>query len=393
MTRSLLILGVFLGYAAAASAQSRPPDGGVGFDASAFRDEITPEQRARIVERLDLNRRRLRDQGLLPERSGRALGVAEPPLLGWPTAGTAGDPGHYGISNFVDHDPVFPDALEDYQCGTRTYDTDSGYNHRGLDVFSWPFPWLKMDRDEVEIVAAAPGIIIGKDDGNFDRNCSFVGSWNAVYVEHADGSVAWYGHLKKDSLTPKSVGQTVMGGEFLGVMGSSGQSTGPHLHLELYDSGDNLVDPYQGACNALNAESWWPQQPAYYEAGINLVATHDEAPEMSGVCGAAEQPHFATRFAPGQIAFFAVYLRDQQAGQPLELTIYQPDGTPWQAWDYTMTSPAHYAASWWYWYWFLPADPQPGAWRWNVRFAGREEESVFYVGEAVFDDSFESQLD
>ena len=43
------------------------------------------------------------------------------------------------------------------------------------------------------------GIIIGKDDGNFDQNCAFCTSscsWNAVYIQQADGSIAWYGHLK-----------------------------------------------------------------------------------------------------------------------------------------------------------------------------------------------------
>ena len=64
-----------------------------------------------------------------------------------------------------------------------------------------------MDYDQVYVVAAAPGVIVFKQDGNFDRNCGFTGDpWNAVYVQHADGSVAWYGHMKNGSLTPKAVG-------------------------------------------------------------------------------------------------------------------------------------------------------------------------------------------
>jgi len=311
-------------------------------------------------------------------------------LFDWPTAHTTSDPGYFGISGFVDHDEAFPDQLSDYNCGTRTYDTDAGYNHKGMDVFSWPFPWLKMDYDDVRIIAAEPGVITGRTDGNFDRNCSSdSGDWNAVYVEHVDGSVAWYGHMKKESLTTKTVGQSVQSGEYLGIMGSSGRSTGPHLHLEVYDSANGLIDPSSGSCNTLNVDSWWSSQRPYYEPGINLVATHDAPPVMDNGCGVTETPNFQTTFQPGQTAYFAFYLRDQQAGQRIDMRIYQPDGTIWREWSHAMDSPNHYSVSWWYWYWALPSDPQAGVWRWNVRFQGQEAESTFTINDTVFGDGFE----
>ena len=46
-------------------------------------------------------------------------------------------------------------------------DVSVGYNHRGIDVYNDPFSWYMMDRDMVRIVAAAPGVIISKSDGNF----------------------------------------------------------------------------------------------------------------------------------------------------------------------------------------------------------------------------------
>jgi murein DD-endopeptidase MepM/ murein hydrolase activator NlpD len=107
-----------------------------------------------------------------------------------------------------------------------------------------------MDSNDVEIVSAAAGTILYKSDGNFDRSCTFNNNnWNAVYVQHSDGSVAWYGHMKAGTLTTKNVGASVAQGEYLGVVGSSGNSTGPHLHFEVYDSGNNLIDPYAGTCN------------------------------------------------------------------------------------------------------------------------------------------------
>src|SRR5262249_27888228 len=70
---------------------------------------------------------------------------------------------YHGVSNFVDHDARYPGFVQDYSCGTRTYDQASGYNHAGTDYYLWPFPWLMMDQAQVEIVAAAPGVLIDSD--------------------------------------------------------------------------------------------------------------------------------------------------------------------------------------------------------------------------------------
>ena len=150
---------------------------------------ITPAQHAEIEAYLAANVADLKARGLLPETPDKAAGV----LLQWPVKAAPGldDPGVHGISNFVDENLAYPNQVRDYNCGTRTYDNASAYNHAGTDIFSWPFPWYRMDHDQVQVVAAAPGVIIGKDDGNYDRRCSGSGLlWNAVYVQHADGSVA-----------------------------------------------------------------------------------------------------------------------------------------------------------------------------------------------------------
>ena len=46
------------------------------------------------------------------------------------------------------------------------------------------------------------------------------------------------------------VGDTVKEGEPIGMIGSSGNSTDPHLHLEVYDINSNIVDPFAGACQS-----------------------------------------------------------------------------------------------------------------------------------------------
>ncbi|WP_439152127.1 M23 family metallopeptidase [Winogradskyella sp.] len=235
----------------------------------------------------------------------------------------------WAISNYVDHNPVAPDALSDYNCGPRTYDTTSGYNHQGLDIFSWPFTWHMMDNNYVEIISAAPGQIIAKNDGQFDRSCDFNSNfWNAVYIQHNDGSIAWYGHLKNGSLTSKNVGDMVSEGEFLGVMGSSGNSTGPHLHFEVWVDATytQLVDPYIGTCNTMDSETWWQSQKPYVNPGINAALTHSDAPVFPN-CPTQEITNISEQFDIDDTIYFGLYLRDQVMGESVNLKIIRPDNS------------------------------------------------------------------
>jgi murein DD-endopeptidase MepM/ murein hydrolase activator NlpD len=121
-----------------------------------------------------------------------------------------------------------------------------------------------MDNNETVAVAADDGQIVFKQDGYFDRSCSFntTTTWNIVVLRHADGTVSYYGHLKLNSLTTKAVGETVTRGEFLGVIGSSGVSTVPHLHFEIYNAANQLQDPYQGILQLDEQLQYWLNQPA-----------------------------------------------------------------------------------------------------------------------------------
>lgn len=55
-----------------------------------------------------------------------------------------------------------------------------------------------------------------------------------------DGTELWYCH---QSATAVSVGDTVAGGEVIGAVGSTGNTTGPHVHLEVRPQPDHPVDP------------------------------------------------------------------------------------------------------------------------------------------------------
>jgi murein DD-endopeptidase MepM/ murein hydrolase activator NlpD len=61
-----------------------------------------------------------------------------------------------------------------------------------------------------------------------------------VIVKHAGGLRTWYGHLSKITV---SAGDRVNKGQLIGHVGSSGLSTGPHLHFEVRDRFGNSLNP------------------------------------------------------------------------------------------------------------------------------------------------------
>lgn len=335
-----------------------------GFGGGEYQLDVHEDQclsavdRAAIKERLRENQRELILTGKLTVSADR-----EDVSFIWPLRKSDDFTwnSYYGISNYVDQD--FTDGgLEDYHCDMRTYD-----GHKGTDIFTWPFPWYMYDNDFVEVVAGEAGVIIEKDDGFDDDHCECFGSWNAVYVQHEDGSVAWYGHMKKGSLTDKEIGDPVEQGEFLGIVASSGCSTGPHLHLEVYNSDVELIDPYAGACNDLNDASWWDEQPENREPTLNTILTHDEIPEH-GCPGVNEDPHLQNEFYPGDVLYTAFYFHDGLAGTAADYKLIQPDGTVWNSWDQTIGTT--YNASWWWWSWDLPVEGPFGVWQLEAIYEG-----------------------
>ena len=83
------------------------------------------------------------------------------------------------------------------------------------------------------IYAAASGTVI-------------LASWNGGYgncvmINHGNGYTTLYGHMSSIAV---SVGQTVSMGQTIGYVGSTGNSTGPHLHFEVRSSATGgTMDP------------------------------------------------------------------------------------------------------------------------------------------------------
>jgi murein DD-endopeptidase MepM/ murein hydrolase activator NlpD len=59
---------------------------------------------------------------------------------------------------------------------------------------------------------------------------------HTVIIVHPDGMRTLYGHLSEIQV---SEGQSIGQGDQIGTVGSTGRSTGPHLHFEVWEAGSN----------------------------------------------------------------------------------------------------------------------------------------------------------
>ena len=94
--------------------------------------------------------------------------------------------------------------------------------HKGLDMVA---------AEGAPILAAADGVVALADNLYF--------SGNAVYLDHGQGVYSAYLHMSQTHVQP---GQKVRRGEVIGLVGSTGRVTAPHLHLTLLVQGVH-VDP------------------------------------------------------------------------------------------------------------------------------------------------------
>ncbi len=109
--------------------------------------------------------------------------------------------------------------------GPRVHPITGEYkNHGGTDIGA---------SYGTAIYAADSGTVVSSSDG-------WNGGWgNYVMIDHGNGMQTLYAHMSSRAC---SVGQTVSRGQTIGYVGSTGMSTGPHLHFEMYINGSR-IDP------------------------------------------------------------------------------------------------------------------------------------------------------
>lgn len=120
----------------------------------------------------------------------------------------------------------------------------NGYRHQGID---FPVPY------GTRVGAAGVGttIFAGYNYGGFG---------NLVVIQHRLGYTSWYAHLS--SIT-SWVGEQVEGGTRIGYVGSTGHSTGPHLHFEVRRY-DTPIDPAPMLLGAVASQSLAPHPPRHH---------------------------------------------------------------------------------------------------------------------------------
>ncbi len=104
------------------------------------------------------------------------------------------------------------------------YVFDPGINHFGIDIGG---------SVGVAIYASDDGVVVYSGWNDF-------GYGNLIIIDHGNGWQTYYAHL---STIYAGCGQSVYRGDTIGLMGSTGRSTGPHLHFEMRSDTFGRVDP------------------------------------------------------------------------------------------------------------------------------------------------------
>jgi murein DD-endopeptidase MepM/ murein hydrolase activator NlpD len=255
-------------------------------------------------------------------------------LFGWPMRCNGeydGIPNYYMIQNYVDNDPT--SGIIDFSCGNRTYD-----DHRGTDINIWPFWWNMMSKDYVQVVAAAPGIVIDVFDGNNnDDNCFCGSNNNGIVILHADSSTSIYYHIQFQS-AKVAENDLVTEGQPIALVGSSGCSSNPHLHFEARTKDNVVIDPWVGSnpstdCNPTTSDSWWKSQKPLWEPQINRIMTHAAQPELTGFnnnlefCSYGESVRAKNNFVPGEPVVVGIAVHDYLDNSSLFYTVDFPNST------------------------------------------------------------------
>lgn len=147
-----------------------------------------------------------------------------------------------GMGGFI---PPVQQGRVTSEFGMRRHPTRGGTRmHTGVDYGSTP-----RGRAGTPILASAPGVVT--------HAAPLGGYGNLVMIDHGNGYSTRYGHLNSISV---GRGQQVQQGQYIGGMGTTGQSTGVHLHFEIRKNGTpvNPLPLLNGATS--------PELPQYAQA-------------------------------------------------------------------------------------------------------------------------------
>jgi len=297
---------------------------------------------------------------------GLFLGLYAQPFLEPPIEGTQGN--EWIIVNYVDWGVM---EFGDYNCGTKSYD-----GHQGTDFVLQSFQ--AMD-DSVAVYAAAAGMVTYTIDSLYDRETEGDVSkqlGNYIALSHSNGFYTYYGHLMQHSIQVE-VGESVDAGDLIGYVGSSGNSTDPHLHFELWYDSLYVVDPFAGPCG--NATDRFIDPPAYdtsltvWESGLHLK-NDLKINELRERIVTIEEPYTIETTSDSSLYFWA-HLYGLRKGKELSIKWYTHSNVEWFTYSFILDSD-----HWYYYYWSFLDHQNLAIGDWSVK--------LFYDGTEIALETF-----
>lgn len=239
------------------------------------------------------------------------------------------------INNFNDLDPG-PGVL-DFGCSNWTYN-----GHDASDVDLRGFGEQAIG---VPVFSAMDGVVIDSHDGEFDMNTAAQGQpANFCVIDHGGGRIALYFHFKKNSVLVQP-GDHVVAGQQLGLTGSSGNSTWPHLHFATYDGGERY-EPYAGECRPGDS-GWFDQIPIrreFYVRDFGFSRTNiGDGPFPPFAL--PRTGHFDVRDKVRQLWFLVGGIMPESA--ILDIRLFRPNGSLVTQSRLSLNNPSHRGG--WYW--------------------------------------------
>lgn len=224
-------------------------------------------------------------------------GVVGGNILYWWPVGSAETTEENGVT-FAKGNPTSTE-ITSYFAGRVDPFTGEVSTHTGMDLTG-----ANSGYGVENVIAALDGVVVYPTSkanatcpSGSDGGCGG-GYGNYVVIQHSDGNFTLYAHMHSNTITVQA-GDTVKQGQVIGKMGSSGRSTGTHLHFEVR-KGANLQSSTVDPLDYIDPNN--PRPMSTGSSGFSLeqssLSKAEFVAKMNDYCSRSGDSNFCTNFAP-----------------------------------------------------------------------------------------------